>query len=209
MMDQNNMTIFYNLYKYRISTLTKDIEQTDNILKYFDKVSNVYFENIEYDKYREYIGDKSLKNHGATIFFNKAFFPEREIVPDTIQGKTYISRYIKKGLPLFYNEDDMKIYNSILYDIGNMTNENAEFYDFYHIEDYDNIDYEYWLIRMVNNICKDLNMNFNIFNRNIEPDHSKLLKIMATSREDLIKRYSGEVIDESIVLMNKKKRKEV
>ena len=46
-MDQNNMTIFYNLYKYRISTLTKDIEQVDNIFKYFDKVSNVYFENIE------------------------------------------------------------------------------------------------------------------------------------------------------------------
>lgn len=209
MMDQNNMTIFYALYKYRISTLTKDMEQADNMFKYFDKVSNVYFENIKYDKYREYIGDKSLKNHGTTIFFNKALFPEREIVPDTIQGKTYISRYIKKGLPLFYNEEDIKIYNSILYDIGNMTNENPNYYDFYHIEDYDNINYEYWLIRIVNNICKDLNMNFNIFNRNIEPDHSKLLKIMVTPGESLIKRYSGEAIDESIILMNKKKRKEV
>lgn len=209
MIDLKGMTIFYNLYKYRISTLTKDIERTDNIFKYFDKVSNVYFENIKYDKYREYIGDKNLKNYGATIFFNKALFPEKEIVPDTIQGETYISRYIKKGLPLFYNEEDMKIYNSILYDIGNMTNENPNYYDFYHVENYDNIDYEYWLIRIVNNICKDLNMNFSIFNRNIEPDHSKLLKIMAAPMKDLIKRYSGEAIDENIILIDKKKRREV
>ena len=209
MTDLKDMTIFYVLYKYRISTLAKDIEQADDISKYFNKVSTVYFENIKYDKYRKYIGDKNLENYGATIFFNKTLFPEREIVPDTIQGKTYISRYLKKGLPLFYNEDDIKIYNSILYDIGNITNESTEFYDFYHTEDYDNIDYEYWLIRMVNNICKDLNMNFNMFNRNIEPDHSKLLKIIATSKEDLIKRYSGEVINENIILMDKKKRKEV
>lgn len=208
MENQRNMTIFYVLYKYRVSTLAKDMEQVDNIFKYFDKVSKVYFENIKYDKYREYIGDQSLKNYGATVFFNKALFPEKEIIPDSIQGKTYISRYLKKGLPLFYNEEDMKMYNSILYDIGNITNENSEFYDFYHIEDYDNIDYEYWLIRMVNNICKDLNMNFSMFNRNIEPDHSKLLKIMAAPKKDLISRYAGDTINEVIELTNKKKRKE-
>lgn len=209
MTDLKGITIFYSVYKYRISTLAKDLEQIENISHYFDKVSTVYFDNIEYDSFRKYIGDKNLKNYGATIFFNKALFPEKEKVPDTIQGRTYINRYINKGLPLFYNEEDMKIYNSILYDIGNMTNENSNYYDFYHIEDYDNIDYEYWLIRIVNNICKDLNMNFNLFNKNIEPDHSKLLKIMATPKEDLIKRYSGEVINENIVLANKKNRKEV
>lgn len=209
MENQRNMTIFYVLYKYRVSTLTKDMEQVDNILKYFDKVSKVYFENIKYDKYREYIGDQSLKNHGATVFFNKALFPEKEIIPDSIQGKTYISRYLKKGLPLFYNEEDMKMYNSILYDIGNITNENSEFYDFYHVEDYCNIDYEYWLIRMVNNICKDLNMNFSVFNRNIEPDHDRLLKILAVPKKDLIRRYAGDTINEAIELRNKRKRKEV
>lgn len=209
MINQKGMTIFYSIYKYRISTLAKDMDRIDDISKYFDKVSKVYFENIKYDKYRKYMGDNNLKNYGATVFFNKALFPEKEIVSDNIQGRTYISRYLKKGLPLFYNEDDIKIYNSILYDIGNITNESTEFYDFYHIEDYDNINYEYWLIRMVNNICKDLNMNFNILNKNIDPDHSKLLKIMATSKENLIKRYSGEVINENIVLMSKKKRKEV
>lgn len=208
MTDLKGMTIFYNIYKYRISTLAKDLEQVENICRYFDKVSTVYFENINYDSFRKYVGDKSLKNHGATVFFNKALFPEMEKVPDTIQGRTYISRYLKKNLPLFYNEEDMEIYNSILYDIGNMTSENPEFYDFYHIEDYDNIDYEYWLIKMVNNICKDLDMNFSIFNRKIEPNHSKLLEIMSSSEKDLIKRYAGDTIDENVILKSKRRRKE-
>ena len=205
------MTIFYNIYKYRICTVARDIYEVDNINVNIDKMSTVYFSNIEMDPNRFYIGDERKKRKGATLFFNKLLFPEREIVPDTIQGRMYLNRYMKKGYPIFYHKEDIILYDSILYDVATVINKSKILYSVYNVDFYDedSVDYESWLFNIMKNICKDLNINFSILNRNLDANKIAICNICMSTANSIIKRYCGDKVNEKISLtMSKRNRKE-